>query len=115
MNVYLLLKILLDKKESFSDILYKKLYCSKIFDKIDMGSKYGIMLLTHILRPLKTPSDTMPGFITNKQIIRIMKTGIKFLLSIKTPPFYFIVQECFICLVYNYYDNHNSSVNKRAP
>ena len=27
------------------------------------------MLLTHIFRPLKTPSDTMAGFITNKDIV----------------------------------------------
>ena len=68
-----------------------------MFDKIDMGRRYGIMLLTHILRPLKTPSDTIPGFITNKKIINNMKTGIKFLLNIKTPPIYFIVQGSYIC------------------
>ena len=102
MNAYLLLKTLLDRNDNFSDSLYKKLYWSNMFDKIDIGSKYGIMLLTHILRPLKTPSDTMSGFITNKRIINSMKTGIKFLFNIKNTPFYFIVHKLFICFsIYN--------------
>jgi len=51
-----------------------------------MGNRYGTILLTHIFKPLKAPSDTVAGFKIKKQINNKTKMGIKFLLNINNPP-----------------------------
>ena len=53
-----------------------------MLDKIDIGNKYGMILFIHILSPFMVPSDTMPGFIINANMIINMKIGIKFLFNI---------------------------------